>query len=70
MGAQQELNAGISKDVVMQDLENNYKMIDKLNENNADKIRNGELDELVYSKDDIENSLVECGAAAESDKCL
>ena len=54
----------------MQDLENNYKMIDKLNENNADKIRNGELDELVYSKDDIENSLVECGAAAESDKCL
>ena len=32
-------------------------------------IRNGELDELVYSKDDIENSLVECGAAAESDKC-
>ena len=45
-------------------------MIDKLNENNADKIRNGELDELVYSKDDIENSLVECGAAAESDKCL
>ena len=69
MGAQQELNAGISKDVVMQDLENNYKMIDKLNENNADKIRNGELDELVYSKDDIENSLVECGAAAESDKC-
>lgn len=64
------MNAGISKDVVMQDLENNYKMIDKLNENNADKIRNGELDELVYSKDDIENSLVECGAAAESDKCL
>ena len=36
---------------------------------NADKIRNGELDELVYSKDDIENSLVECGAAAESGKC-
>ncbi len=69
MGAQQELNADISKDVVMQDLENNYKMIDKLNENNADKIRNGELDELVYSKDDIENSLVECGAAAESGKC-
>lgn len=63
------MNAGISKDVVMQDLENNYKMTDKLNENNADKIRNGELDELVYSKDDIENSLVECGAAAESDKC-
>ena len=63
------MNAGISKDVVMQDLENNYKMIDKLNENNADKIRNGELDELVYSKADIENILVECNAAAESDKC-
>ena len=57
LGAQQQLNAGISKEVVMQDLENNYKMIDKLNQISADKIEAGDLPELTYSRDNIENSL-------------
>ena len=67
LGAQQQLNAGISKDVVMQDLENNYKMIDRLNKDNIAKIESGELDELVYSREEIKNSLVEPNN--ESEKC-
>lgn len=57
LGGQQQLNAGISKDVVIQDLENNYKMIDKLNGNNADKIASGELEILIYSRKEIESSI-------------
>jgi len=53
LGAQQQLNAGVSKDVVMQDLENNYKMVDKLNQKSAVKIEKGDLEKLTYSREDI-----------------
>ena len=69
LGAQQQLNAGISKDVVMQDLANNYKMIDKLNGNNVDKIASGELEILSYSREEIESSIEGHNDKPESEKC-
>lgn len=50
MGAKQQMNAGLSKDVVMKDLENNYRMIDKLKKENIDKVGSAELQELDYSR--------------------
>lgn len=46
------LNAGVLNDIVLQDLENNYAMIDKLNKNNADKIKRGELNKLINNPND------------------
>lgn len=57
MGAKQQMNAGLSKDVVMKDLENNYRMIDKLKKENIDKVSGAELQELDYSRTRIKNEL-------------
>lgn len=59
MGANDAINAGVEKKVVLVELENNYKMIDKLNENNKNKPQKEQLPELTYSKKEIEDALVE-----------
>lgn len=43
-------------------------MIDRLNANNVDKIKSEELDELVYSSEEIEDRLVESNDNKETDK--
>lgn len=69
LGAQQQIKAGVSRDVVIQDLENNYKMIDKLNRNNADKIASGNLESLTYSRKEIESSIDGHNDKPKSEKC-
>ena len=57
LGAKQQMNAGLSKEVVMKDLENNYRMIDKLKRENTGKFSSTELKELDYSRTKINNEL-------------
>ena len=56
-GANQLLDAGIERDVVLQALEDNYKMIDHLNAEKIHEIESGNLERLMYSREQIEKSL-------------
>jgi RHS repeat-associated protein len=58
LGANDLLNVGFSKALVLKSLDNNYKMIEALNKSSSEKISKGELPKLTYSKKEIEKSLV------------
>ena len=57
LGAQQLLDAGIDRSVVLEALEDNYKMIDYLNWKNEAAINSGALERLEYSREAIEEML-------------
>lgn len=51
------LNAGMSEELVMSELERNFKMLDALNEQNRAEIEAGNLTPLEYNREAIEKAV-------------
>ena len=58
-GATDLVKSGMSEEVVLSELERNYKMLDALNEQNREKILKGDLVKIEYDRETIEQAVRE-----------